>query len=139
MRDSSTAAAEKTLAASFTTRGGERVFEAGAQRAKSVENEGQHRADRARSWREAAPSPWIANWQPSPMGIQLFGGTLGEPHRSSTRLTAPSFNSFVKLRRGLRCVDPDVIRAIVSAFRLVSEEADQARGCGEPDRCLLSR
>jgi hypothetical protein len=38
-------------------------------------------------------------------------------------------NSFVKLRRALRCFDPDVMRAIVSAFRSVSEKADQAH-CG---------
>jgi hypothetical protein len=32
----------------------------------------------------------------------------------------------VKLRRCLRCFDPDAMRAIVSAFRSVSEKADQA-------------
>jgi hypothetical protein len=53
--------------------------EAGAQRAKSVEKEGEHRVDHARNGREAAPSPWIAHWPLSPTGIQPFGRASGEP------------------------------------------------------------
>jgi hypothetical protein len=50
-----------------------------AQRAKSVENEGKHRVDHARSGRGAVPSPRVAHWQLSPTGILLFGRPPGEP------------------------------------------------------------
>jgi hypothetical protein len=57
-----------------------------AQRAKSVDNEGKHRVEHARSGRGAVPSPWLARWQLSPTGIQLFGRPPGEPQGSDDDL-----------------------------------------------------